>query len=112
MKAGHPSSPNLNEFLKQLSEHFILQTLHLFLEVMGIGVRRSSKASETLEGEVGMGRSTGCQGGACQVLEWWVGLEAGLIRWEGGRRGLEVLEVASASGWRLILIPHWDLALQ
>ena len=74
---------------------------------MGIGVRRSSKASETLEEEVGRGRSTGCQ-----VLEWWGGLEAGLIRWEGGRRGLEVLEVASASGWRLILIPHWDLALQ
>ena len=70
-------------------------------------MRQSSKASETLEEEVGRGRSTGCQ-----VLEWWVGLEAGLIRWEGGRRGLEVLEVASASGWRLILIPHWDLALQ
>ena len=74
---------------------------------MAIAVRRSSKASETLEEEVGMGRSAGCQ-----VLEWWVGWEAGLRSWEGGRRGLEVLEVASASGWRLILIPHWDLALQ
>ena len=73
---------------------------------MGIDVRQSSKASETLEEEVGRGRSTGCQ-----VLEWWVGweagltrLEAGLAELEGGRRDLEVLEVASASDWRWILL--------
>ena len=80
---------------------------------MGIDVRQSSKASETLEEEAGMGRSTGCQRDACQVLEWWVGwgarlkrLEAELAGLEGGRRDLEVLEVASASDWRWILLPH------
>jgi len=53
------------------------------------------------------------EGTPCQVLEWWVGwgarlkrLEAELAGLEGGRRDLEVLEVASASDWRWILLPH------